>query len=301
MNLLREIQSDLVNETASLANTLRKAKILANQIELPELREWVDFELSGYHNVENVPEYRQISSIPVCTVTNGRMILKKTPLPLVNLPDHVKDIADQFYFLWGVRQLESMMPGESLNMPWPQELLTVVREHVKWEGGGVIISVSTPISTHSVQGVLDQIKNRLLDFVLGLQEHNIIPENMKNQTEAKETVRNTFNTYIIGDQNNVASGENVNQTIRKIQKGDSESLLNFLRKLNLGDDDIREVEEAISIEPTATNGQFGPRVRGCLEGMMKRIASIAVTIGSNASANILTQAFQDFYGIGPQR
>ena len=45
MTLLDEIRSDLVNESANLSNTLRKAKILARAIGLPEFMEWVDFEL----------------------------------------------------------------------------------------------------------------------------------------------------------------------------------------------------------------------------------------------------------------
>lgn len=48
MSLLDEIRNDLVTESASLCNTIRKAKILASAIGLPEFREWVDSELSGY-------------------------------------------------------------------------------------------------------------------------------------------------------------------------------------------------------------------------------------------------------------
>lgn len=60
MSLLNEIRSDLVNESASLSNTLRKAKILASEIGLPEFREWVEFELNGYTDWESVPEYRRV-------------------------------------------------------------------------------------------------------------------------------------------------------------------------------------------------------------------------------------------------
>lgn len=47
MSLLDEIRTDLVNESASLSNTLRKAKIFASEIGLPAFREWVGFELEG--------------------------------------------------------------------------------------------------------------------------------------------------------------------------------------------------------------------------------------------------------------
>ena len=58
MSLLDEIRSDLTNQSADLSNTLRKAKILASVIGLPEFRDWVDSELSGYSNRDKLPSYR---------------------------------------------------------------------------------------------------------------------------------------------------------------------------------------------------------------------------------------------------
>ena len=65
MNLLDDIRADLVNESASLSNTLRKAKILASQINLPEFKEWLDFELSGYsvEGYKDVPPYRSFRPV----------------------------------------------------------------------------------------------------------------------------------------------------------------------------------------------------------------------------------------------
>ena len=59
MGLLDEIRSDLVNASTDLSNTLRKAKILASAIGVPEFRQWVDFELGGYTDRDKVPSYRR--------------------------------------------------------------------------------------------------------------------------------------------------------------------------------------------------------------------------------------------------
>ncbi|MDE0630641.1 MAG: hypothetical protein OXH73_03975 [Caldilineaceae bacterium] len=301
MSLLNDIRTDLVNESASLANTLRKAKILAREINLPEFREWVESELNGYQDVQKIPHYRKFPAVNLGVTSGpfGRMD-KNVPIPTTHLPVSIKDFAENLILFEGVGELEAQASGNTKQRKWPPELVMLTRSYLGWSGGMELIDAYQPIPTHIFVGTLDQIKNRLLDFVLGLQEHNITPENMKNQTEAKENARKTFNTYIIGNQNTVASGENVNQTIKTVQKGDSESLLSFLRGLNLGDDDIHEAKEAISVEPTATNGQLGPRVRGWLGMMMEKMASGALTIGGNAGAIVLTQAFKDFYGISPQ-
>ena len=52
MSLIDDICSDLTNESADIANTLREAKILASAIGLPEFREWVDSELNGYPDLK---------------------------------------------------------------------------------------------------------------------------------------------------------------------------------------------------------------------------------------------------------
>ena len=300
MNLLDEIRSDLVNESASLSNTLRKAKILANAIGLPEFREWVEFELNGYQSLENVPEYRQATPVNLGTFAGPGGMTKNLVLPTVTLPDIVREFAENLTFFDGVGELEALASAESPHRKWPQEMIILSRNSIGVTGGMALIDAEQPIPPHTVVGILDQVKNRLLDFVLGLQNYNITPENMKNQTETQETARNVFNFSIYGNQNTIASGENVSQTNKTITKGDVDSLLNFLRELKLDDGDLREVEEAISVEPNATDGQLGPRVREWLGGMMEKIASGVLTVGGNAGTIILTQAIKDYYGINPQ-
>lgn len=301
MNLLSEIRSDLVNESASLANTLRKAKILASEIGLAEFREWVEFELNGYQDRESVPEYRHLRPTNLGTLSGpfGRMD-RNVVIPTFHLPEGVKVFAENMTFFEGVGELEAQAPRAPLYKKWPQEFLMITREYTEWTGGMVLIDAQQPIPAHIILGVLDQVKNRLLSFVLELQENDITPENMKNQTVTPETARNLFNITIHGNQNTVATGENVNQTIKTVSKGDTDSLLNFLRELNLGDNDIREIAEAVSVEPVATGGRFGPRVRNWLGGMVEKITSGALAVGSNITVTMLTKALNDFYDINPQ-
>ena len=300
MNLLDDIRSDLVNESASLANTLRKAKILASEIGLPEFREWVEFELNGYPDRKSVPDYRQVTPTNFGTFAGPfQSMAKNVVLPTYNLPDGVRDFAENLIFFNGIGELEAQASSESLRRKWPQEMVMLSQDSVGMTGGMVLVDAHQPIPAHTVLGILDQVKNRLLDFVLGLQENNVTSEDLKNRTVAPEIARNVFHVNIHGGRNIVASGENVTQSVKTVQKGDVDSLLSFLRGLNLDNDDIRDVADAVSSEPIATDGRFGPRVRGWLGGMMEKLASGALTVGSNVSVMMLTQALKDFYGINP--
>ena len=85
-----------------------------------------------------------------------------------------------------------------------------------------------PIPTYVISGILDQVKNKLLDFVLGLQESNITPEDLDSRKVESDVVRNLYNIHIHGDRNIVASGEHVEQRVNNVQRGDIDSLISFL-------------------------------------------------------------------------
>ena len=301
MTLLDEIRSDLVNDSANISNTLRKAKILASAIGLPEFRQWVDFELNGYRDRESVPEYRRVRPTNLGTLAGPfQSMARNVVLPTYNLPEGVKDFAENLIFFDGVGELEAKVLRAPLYKKWPQEYLIAAREVTGWSGGMVLMDAQQPIPAHTILGILDQVKNKLLDFVLGLQENNITPEDLENRTVTPETVRNIFNITMHGNHNTVASGESVNQIINTVQKGDADSLLNFLRGLNLDDDDIREIADAISAEPNVTDERFGPKVRNWLGGVIEKMTSSALDVSFSTTIKMLAQALNDYYGIIPQ-
>ena len=58
MSLLRDIQNGATEDSVSLGSLLRKVKLLAGRIEVREISEWAERELSGYDSIEILPSYR---------------------------------------------------------------------------------------------------------------------------------------------------------------------------------------------------------------------------------------------------
>ena len=299
MNLLDEIQYDLVNESASLSNTLRKAKILASGLRLPEFRQWVESELNGYKSREGLPEYRHYRPANLGTLSNGYYLAEKVMLPLFNLPDYILEFAQKVYFLDGVGELEILALKDNLRQRWPQELIMLANDKIGSERYGDLIDAYQPIPANVYVGILEQVKNRLLDFIIGLREDNITPEKLKEGGVSIGAARNTFNTYIVGDQNTVATGENITQKTNSVQKGDAKSLLGFLRGLDIDNEDIRELKSAVAAEPNAANGQLGPKVKAWLGGVLSKVATGSLGASINATASLLVKAVNDYYGIIP--
>ena len=297
MSMLDEIRSDLVNESASLSNTLRKAKILASAIGLPEFREWIDFELSGYTDTDKVPSYRQFRPTNLGTFSGPLQSgVKNMVLATYNLPDAIREFAENLIFFDGVGALEAR-GSRSYQIKWPQEMVLLARESTRLSGGMILVDAHQPVEAHVTAGVLDQVKNRLLDFVLGLQESNVTSEDLDNRTVEAEVVRNIFHITIYGDHNVVASGEQVNQRVKTVQEGDIDSLLMVLREFNISEDDLSELKNAVSAEPSAPGGSYGPRVRAWLGGMISKAATSIWNVGLETASKVLTDTLKGYYGL----
>ena len=301
MSLLDDICSDLISESVDIANTLRKAKILASSLGLSEFREWVDSELNGYSNEGKAPEYRRIRPVNLGTFSGPfGSGLRNQPLPTYNLPPDVKKLAESLVITDGVgavkAQAAAAIKSKKLHRKWPQEAVILAREAIQVEGM-VLVDVNQPISAYVFAGIIDQVKNRLLDFILGLQGSNVTSEDLERGTVKPELARNLFHIHIHGDHNIVASGETVQQQVSSVQKGDRDSLRRFLRGLDVEDDDLSELEEALSSDPAAPDGHYGPKVQAWLGGMISKAASKAWKVGLDVASKALTDALNGYYGL----
>ena len=299
MNLLDEIRADLVNESASLSNTLRKAKILASQIDLPEFKEWLEYELSGYSDDAKVPEYRSFrpTNLGMFSGPFGSGI-RNMVLPTYNLPIGVKKFAETLTLYDGVGALEGMLLQSSgaLQVRWPQEAVIGARDSLKMTGNMVLVDAHQSLPRYVITGILDNVKSKLLDFILGMRESNITMEDLDNRNVEPKVVRNLFNNYIYGGQTNIASGETVHQEVNVIIKGDVDSLIGGLGELGIDDNDLIDLKDAVMAEPEMRNGEFGPRVRGWLAGIIKKGSADLWKSGTDTGLRMLMEALKNYYG-----
>ena len=176
MNRILEIREDLISGSEDLSNILRKAMVLAIEIELPELRDWVRRELNGYVDGDTIPSYRSMKPTNLGTFAGGwGRLNRNVRLPTFNLPEPVKQFAEHMEFYDGVAELQGMTE-KTFNRPWPPEMVILSRDALPMEDGTVLIEANQPVPGYVVSGILGSIKNRLLDFILELDASDITPE-----------------------------------------------------------------------------------------------------------------------------
>ena len=293
MKLIDDIRDDLVTGSTSLSDTLRKAKILAHQLGLSELRMWADSELSGYENPEQTPDYRRFRANNFGTFFGPyNSQVKNQLLPTTSLPEPLKSFAENHVVQQSVKQLEAMLSQESTSFPWPTEFVMVAREHIVIEGMQ-LVEAHKPIPNSVFSGILDCVKTRLLDFVL---ETPITDQQLRDGTFDRAEARNIFLTNVYGSDNVVAVGETVSQGLSEIMPGDRESLLAYLRGTGITEDDLGVLGQAIAAEITAGENRLGPQVSSWLGRMMVKATSGAWDVTVQTVPNLLIGALGKYYG-----
>ncbi len=153
---------------------------------------------------------------------------------------------------------------KTLQRKWPAEAVLLAREHIPVSGGHVLVDAWQPITKQAVVGILDAVRNRLLDFLLDLQSAypQIAESNESFSQVQNKTVNKIFNLTVYGSHNILAAGDNFTQNVKsEIIQNDIESLFRYLRKINIPEADLNNLSESIESDGERKNKQFGDKVK----------------------------------------
>ena len=133
------------------------------------------------------------------------------------------------------------------------------------------------VSKGHLEFILDTIRNRLLNFLLELEElSNDIGEQAKEEDpKFNEKVTQKFITTIVGDHAVVTSGYTVTQSIiHQVTAGDIASLKKALMGVDIEEEDIEKLISALDDDGERTEEQgLGERVAEWIGTMIQKIVS----------------------------
>lgn len=227
MSLLRQIQDAAIDSSIDLPTLLRKCKVLAARLGNEDFKRWLDYELSGYEEIDDLPEYR-ILSVNSKGHFSGAFGsgLRNADIPLVCLPEELRENLGHSYMMQPIAAMASLVANSTsgtLQEPWDPDIVAHFGQRIYERM--VCMQAWKVIPASVLVAALDTVRTRVLNFVLEIEAQNpAAGEAMANEKPvSQETVQHIFNTYITGDVQNLSSGStNVNQHA-KLQKGiDSE-------------------------------------------------------------------------------
>lgn len=301
MNLLRDIQLAAIDGASDLETLLRKCRVLASRLKLDDFQNWVQWELDGYPQGVNLPDYRKFDCQCYGHFSGPfGSGLRNAPIPDSCIPADVRDVLTRVEMRHGVASLKDLVEeceDGNLHYQWPADANPLFGRQIYERM--VLVSGWSLIPKNSVVGILSTVRNRILNFALEIEASN------PNAGEAtpgstpvpKETVSQIFHTHIYGNVGNVATGHDITQTATvSIQQGDFRSLETFLEKQGVSKEDLKELDSAVQAEPNVVGGKFGKRVSSWIGKMVQKSAEGVWKITTDVAAKLIAEALKAYYG-----
>jgi len=289
--LVLELQRDALDNSVEITNLLRKALVVSRKLGVVGIEDWLEQELNGYSIAEkDLPKYREI---------NGAL---KVYNPIRGLiPFHLKDPELTGYLSsrrisQPISELESLVKSNSsgyLTLSFPPQ----IRDDLM-RGMNIPMEPLLKVGINQVHGVLDSLRNEIINWALKLEQEGIKGEGMtfsNTEKQAAESVAYTITNNIGSMQNSQLqqASDNSKQSLDfTISNDDIAQFIEFLKssisKLNLQDTDKAELEAEIS---TIDNQLGSPKPKKLiLSESLKSVRNIIEgTTGSLVATGLLAQ------------
>ena len=216
-----QIIKDLANGSIDTQTALKRTKVLLQEFDDERLLEWVNYEIEGYPNDVEVPEYRRISGQPFCSYIKGTMsrFLKysNVPLSLGNMPENEREIFYYANMRESVGALKGTIheyekKGTSIGRIIPAEYYPYIAK-CNNDMGMVIQSAEIQLNMPQILNIFPKVENKLLDILRylekqfgNLDELDIDVDN-KSEQELKEIVNHIY-VLIYNDQSVTIGNDN---------------------------------------------------------------------------------------------
>ena len=300
MTLLDDVIAGASGE-ASVASLLRQVKVLASRTGADPLAAWIDHELNGYPEDAELPLYRgpHVAHVLGHFLGGFGKELLNVPIPSDSWDKTLE--ADHLFEIRlreSVAELESMAAGKEITLAWNANVIAAYNQfvhkgliHRVVTGDLMLGEAKMPLSRHLLVGVLDAVRNRILDVALQLEK--VVPN--AGQASAPDAEQGlaamVINNHFYASSNVAIGGTDVKQTIKPPAKGDLEGLVSFLQQEGMTPDlltELREAANADEADPGDGPGRWA-RVRAWF-------AKVATDAGTEAVGGAVATAAIGFLG-----
>ena len=254
MALLDDIIDAATSKDGDVARLLRLCMVLGSRLKYAPLTEWAKGELEGYPIDRPVPAYR------VFGVRNrGRFMGHYQgvwDIPLRVLPEALQPHYEKHEARDSIAEFAALVKnstGDSTpRIPWPAELGVRYATHVR---GSQCVEAWMELPPASLANVLDQVKTRVLDFALQIEEELPASRDIAEISGSIKgaTVPNIFNTTILGNVQNLSQGDTGTTQVATagIAAGDLEALISALHNVGVADQDVVSLRAAAQVSESS--------------------------------------------------
>lgn len=196
-SIIQELQIEATNPNTSVSDILRKAKIVAVKLDLEEFSDWIEKELNGYNvsSTEDLPKYRIVRGEPKAwNPYHGWQ-------PILFGDSKAGDIMSERGVMQPVGELDDLAKTDSST--FMIDYGTAAKKTIM-DAIGFQTDIKFMIGRSAVTGILEGVRNLILDWALKLEKAGVIGEGISFSKTDKEKAQIANTTYNIGRIENFA-------------------------------------------------------------------------------------------------
>jgi len=227
--IVLELQSDCIDTNIPVRSILRKTKLIASKLDLDSLQEWIESELSGYEcSLQDLPDYRKGVGQPKfknpyhgwCPIMTDTGLLGQTMRTV--------------YFKQSVSELEELIQGGSGHLVMQYE--PIIEQEIQKQLPARM-ECGLHFSSSQITTVLDFVRNKVLDWSIGLEKQGILGSgltfNKKQKQEAESVTNNIYggNVGVLGAVSGDMSGNSFTANTGDISITEISNLVSQIKEM----------------------------------------------------------------------
>lgn len=294
-SIVLQLQELASTTTTSVAEIVRKARMVAIKLDLQEFNDWLTHELHGYPDAKSVPDYRRLhGDLRAHNPYNGAL------MP-IRFDPQVTEMLSEVCETQSIGNLQELADSRSdhLQAPFGPRELAFVQKLVDPEYRDWLLPFRR-ISRTQLTAIIDRVRNLVLDWSLELEKKGVLGEGMTFSEDEKKRASSpsiSINGNFQGIIGNVADSKVSQDFVMTIESGNFDSLARHLDSLSLPPAEIVTLQTAIDADPKPQKrGAFGPKVAAWFGNVVGKIAGGTYEIAVGAGGDLLANAIWQYYG-----
>jgi len=192
-SLVLELQREAMNPNGRLSDILRKALVVATKLKVDEFKIWTDSELKGYAKGQDIPPYRKVKgSVKAWNPYNGW-------IPVIVRNSEIMDLISNRSIGQPISELESLChqkdEGGGLQVPLPHDWIMKLFSKSKEFRLGMVPTLI--VDKSQLDGILDAVRNEILNWSLELERQGILGDGMSFSTEELDKAKSVINITLV--------------------------------------------------------------------------------------------------------
>lgn len=297
MSIVERLQRDALNQQIPISSLLRQVKLIAAKLKLGKIEDWVENELNGYGD-NSIPDYRIIKGSPKAhNPFHGWIpILLDDPEMMEQIS--TRDIGQK------VSELEDLVTSSdnaTLQIPFPPHFIAAMNQNTRVP----LAQMSLLTGRSAIIGILDAVRNKILDWSLELEKTGILGSDVSFSAEEQRLAKQPNVTMNIGSianfVGNISAGDIKNSDVTgKIEIDDVQKLIEQLNRykdeLTSAGVNQKKLDEILKrLEDATTNDKSN---QSTLRDLLGELRDVVVGASGNLVASGVVALINQILGTG---